>query len=148
MNFQNHVAKFMTTSGQTTTEYNSGQMALYFSLQLEELAEKLEVLGINRFAETVRNESMKMRSGHYKEFYDNMSMDSMVDMLDADIDLAWVSIGAAYSMGADVTDAIEEVARSNHDKFRDGVVKDASGKVVKPSDWSAPDLYTSLFGDA
>jgi predicted HAD superfamily Cof-like phosphohydrolase len=82
-------------------------------------------------------------------------------MLDADIDLSWVTIGSALSQGADVEGAVAEVARSNLAKLVkchctssgcaepccgscNGLglvaIKDANGKVRKPEGWVAPNI--------
>ncbi|MFZ9330710.1 MAG: hypothetical protein ACO24I_05425 [Candidatus Fonsibacter ubiquis] len=66
-------------------------------------------------------------------------------LLDADIDLAWVTIGSALSQGADVEGAAAEVSRANLDKFPNGVaIRDGNGKVVKPDGWKAPGLSTFI----
>jgi predicted HAD superfamily Cof-like phosphohydrolase len=63
------------------------------------------------------------------------------DLIDADFDLAWVSIGALISVSPEPERAIAHGTFTNLDKFRDGkCVKDANGKIQKPADWRAPDF--------
>lgn len=136
------VRRFTEAVGCTTDRFNVRQTALYIGLQLEEMAEKLEAIGYAGDALLVR--LMKGTSSQFK----SGSFDQLVEtcgdreaMLDADIDLAWVTIGSALSQGADVLGAMREVARANHDKIGpDGsVIKDENGKVRKPAGWRGPD---------
>lgn len=134
------VRRFTEAVGCTTDRFNARQTALYIGLQLEEMAEKLEAC---LQAETLLTNEIHNLSGMFKAGH----MDHRVEaanraaMLDADIDLAWVTIGSALSQGADVLGAMREVARANLDKFPGGVVtKDANGKVTKPDGWRAPDI--------
>lgn len=156
------VRQFTEAVGCTTNHYNVRQTALYIGLQLEEMAEKLEAMGFR--ADEMREYSAQFKSGEY---------DSLVEradrafMLDADIDLAWVTIGSAFSQGADVEGAAGEVARANLSKLVrckctnkwplnfDGAqdkdctecngrglvaIKDENGKVKKPEGWMAPNI--------
>lgn len=163
------VRRFTEAVGCTTDRFNVRQTALYIGLQLEEMAEKLEAVGFHR--ESIALTILKRLSGDFKEgaFDDGVLDGDRAAMLDADIDLAWVTVGAALSSGADVLGAMREVARANLDKLvgcdecespdkeireNDAVVcrardcngtgiialKDANGKVRKPEGWRAPDI--------
>lgn len=71
----------------------------------------------------------------------------LVELADAAADLAYVSLGALLHLfGEECTRAIwAEVHRSNMAKFPDGVcTRNASGKVVKPADWTPPDIVGVL----
>lgn len=154
------VRQFTEAVGCTTDRFNVRQTALYIGLQLEEMGEKLEACGCGLMAER-----LYMMSAGFKEgLYDiDVRHADRADMLDADIDLAWVTIGSALSQGADVLGAMREVARANLDKLvacdeqHLGIdrpladcpkcsgrlayaVKDANGKVTKPEGWRAPDI--------
>lgn len=137
----NAVKQFMINGKQDVDEYNSKQMALYFALQLEELAEKAEVLGLYKLSTLLEHYSMRGKNGEFKDYFDSLIQKKQrADLLDADIDLAWVSLGAAFSMGADVPEAVRKVVAANMDKFRNGYVTDDAGKIVKPVDWEPPNL--------
>lgn len=108
-------AHFMTACGQTVDEYNSKQFDLYCNLIREEVSELAEA----------------------KEDRDT------VECLDALIDILVVTIGAIHSMGADAHGAWNEVVRSNMSKIDPAtgkVIKRDDGKILKPANWSPPDL--------
>jgi predicted HAD superfamily Cof-like phosphohydrolase len=80
------------------------------------------------------------KSGVYD---DPVSDADQVQLLDADVDLAWVSIGGSKSMGADFDGAAAEVYRSNMSKTDPETGKmgrDANGKILKHPRYSPPDL--------
>jgi hypothetical protein len=97
-------------------EFNPRQLALYLGLQLEELAEKLEVLKFTHIITSLRIFSNDLKSGIWDYRFEDMSLKERAEILDADIDLAWVSLGAASSLNVDVASAIEEVSDSNMSK--------------------------------
>lgn len=133
----------MTIAGQLDDNrtFDTRQVALYIGLQLEEMAEKLEACGFNSASPAVT--LLHSTSSSFKKgLFDYMVMNANREaLLDADIDLAWVTIGGALSQGADVSAAAEEVSRANLAKFPGGVAtRDENGKVVKPKNWTGPDL--------
>lgn len=70
-----------------------------------------------------------------------------VEVLDALIDILVVTIGAIHSMGADGEGAWKEVMASNFAKIDSvtGLVrKREDGKILKPLNWSAPQLEQFL----
>ncbi len=78
------------------------------------------------------------------ELYDSITNE---DQLDAVIDLAWVALGYAYSMGADVENAIKEVERSNKSKINPEtgkLDKDENGKYTKGVNYTKPNLKPYL----
>ena len=134
------VRKFAEAAGHTTDEFNVRQTALYIGLQLEEMAEKLDAIfpDGSTIAECVKEMAIDFKDGEHDEF---VCLANREEMLDADVDLAWVTIGSMLSQGADVTGAMNEVVRSNMSKMVDGVMqKDANGKVIKGPDFSPPNL--------
>lgn len=133
------VRRFTEAAGCTTDRFNVRQTALYIGLQLEEMAEKLEACGLGLHAERLHRLAWGFKEGDHDG---DVHLGDRAAMLDADIDLAWVTVGAALSAGADVLGAMREVARANLDKIGpDGaVLKDANGKVQKPLGWRAPDV--------
>ncbi len=139
------VKKFMDAAECTTDSFNVRQIALYIGLQLEELAEKLEAVFTDASSEQVSTfiNAMEAHATMFKtgEFDDYVRRGNREEMLDADVDLAWVTIGSAYSQGADFIGAANEVARANLAKiWPDGTMhRDTNGKVIKPEGWTAPD---------
>lgn len=146
---QQAVQEFMTCGGMKTDEFDAGQACLYTGLQLEETAEKLEavltgcidpsvIATIDYHARMLRNLSVRFKQGLHRGDIMRANREAL---LDADIDLAWVALGAAYSTSCNTAGAIAEVARANLDKFPGGVVtKDVNGKISKPAGWRGPDL--------
>lgn len=140
--FFSDVQKFMTIAGQLDSDgFNARQTALYIGLQLEEMAEKLEACGFNSASPAVsllHNASADFKRGLFDAMVQRADKEAL---LDADIDLAWVTIGSALSQGANVEGAAAEVSRANLAKFPEGVaVRDDNGKVVKPEGWTGPNL--------
>ncbi len=159
--FVSDVRLFTEAVGCTTDCFNVRQTALYIGLQVEEMAEKLEsVFGSCPLVDSIHGIADDFKAGTYDGFVNAADRDAM---LDADIDLAWVTVGSAFSQGADVMGAMREVARANMAKLVDcderhiGIgtpisecpkckgtlyyaIKDDSGKVKKPADWLPPDL--------
>ena len=142
------VTKFTQIAGCTTDQFNVRQTALYIGLQLEEMAEKLEeIFGeCSPSAEYLGILSTNFKNGVFDAQVETVCLESI---LDADVDLAWVTIGSMLSQGADVLGAMKEVARANLDKFPCGVVtKDDNGKVKKPDGWRGPDLLPYVNGSS
>lgn len=150
------VQAFMRIGEQSVKGFNARQACLYTGLQLEEMAEKIEAImggcvtaesamGLRHLIETLKT--------HAKVFKEGMREGDILrsthkDLLDADFDLAWVSIGAMFSTSIDAIGAIEHGNYTNLDKFRGGkCVKDANGKIQKPADWQSPDFepFTDKF---
>lgn len=133
------VRRFTEAVGCTTDRFNVRQTALYIGLQLEELGEKLDACGLGFHAAHLHALGDMFKEGVFDE---GVGRVERAALLDADIDLAWVTIGSALSQGADVLGAMREVARANLDKIGpDGtVLKDENGKVRKPEGWRPPDL--------
>ena len=148
------VRKFAEAAGHTTGEFNVRQTALYIGLQLEEMAEKLESLlwifdhkihPLDAVTELMNEASYEFKKGNYDN---ELAKVNREEMLDADVDLAWVTIGSMLSQGVDVTGAMNEVVRSNMSKMVDGkMVKDANGKVIKGTDFSPPNLAPFIKND-
>jgi predicted HAD superfamily Cof-like phosphohydrolase len=146
---QTSVIEFMTATDQAVNKFDAKMITLYTGMQLEELSEKLQAIQGGCINEADRNHfkfvvdvleqlADEFKRGHH--LGDVLRCDYQ-QLLDADIDLAWVSLGAAFSTSIDAEGAIDEVARSNLDKAPGGrVTRDANGKVQKPEGWSPPNL--------
>lgn len=141
-----NVLAFMRAADQTTLQYNVRQIALYTGLQLEELGEKLEAIGMPSRGAELKALGMRFKTGVLDSFVETADRKAL---LDADIDLAWVTLGSAASQGANVAGACGEVSRANIDKIgEDGkVLKDENGKIQKPAGWPEPDLSDFINGE-
>ena len=107
--------KFMLVSGQDVDKYNEDQYTLYLNLIKEEFEELQEAVKDN----------------------------DRVEQLDAALDIITVCAGFLHSFGCDAEGAWNEVVRSNMSKINPEtgkVLKREDGKIIKPSDWSPPDL--------
>lgn len=85
----------------------------------------------------------KLMDEEYTEFLDACDANDEVEMLDACMDLIWVTLGYCHMKGYRVDAAWNEVARSNHakiDSVTGKVLKREDGKVLKPEGWTPPDL--------
>lgn len=159
MDIINEIKKFTAAAGVLDADADcTRNVALYIGLQCEELAEKLEVLnsfwvepnaGRELFLPHVFH-MLKDLSTCFKRGTLDARVEACLDrpelrvgFLDADLDLAWVSIGAALAMGANVEGGFAEVNRSNQAKINPAtgqMLKDENGKVMKPEGWKPPDL--------
>ena len=113
---------FMKAIDNTTDRFNWDQLSLYVKLIDEEWNELHEALEAQ--AEPDR-----------------------VETLDALVDLLVVTLGAIHSMGADSQGAWDEVMRTNFAKVDPAtgkVRRREDGKVLKPSDWTPPQLEKFL----
>lgn len=113
---------FMKAIDNTTDRFNWDQLSLYVKLIDEEWNELHDALEAQ--AEPDR-----------------------VETLDALVDLLVVTLGAIHSMGADSQGAWDEVMRTNFAKVDPAtgkVRRREDGKVLKPSDWTPPQLEKFL----
>lgn len=112
--------KFMLACDQSVKGFNEAQYKLYCDLIDEE---------------------------YNDEFKSALAANDRVEQLDALIDILVVTIGAIHSAGFDAEGAWKEVMRSNFAKIDSEtgkVRKREDGKVLKPSDWTPPDLKPFL----
>lgn len=161
--FVSKVKEFNEIAG-TKEILDARKVALYTALQLEELAEKIEALnkveaiagvhpdkGLGKLFTALEWHSRRFKEGEFDALVSKAceNADTREELLDADIDLAVVSLGGAISVGADVEGACHEVADNNLSKFPliDGVrtvLKDANGKVMKPEGYKPVSLEKFL----
>ncbi len=143
------VIDFMSTAGQTICKLNVRQACLYTGLQIEELAEKIDAIveGTITPSQRAHLEALSIMLHKYaKEFRDGMHEGDILrsnyaDLIDADFDLAWVSLGALVSTSPDPVGAVAHGTFTNLDKFVNGVaLKDGNGKVMKRPGWQQPDF--------
>lgn len=150
------VREFMRIGGQTIRGYNARQACLYTGLQFEELAEKVQVIADGCITPDSRDHMRELHAvlkQAANEFKAGLHQGDILrcthkDLIDADFDIAWVSIGALFSESIHPESAIAHGTFTNHDKFRGGVAqRDEQGKIQKPADWQRPDFepYTDKF---
>lgn len=149
----NAVRKFMIAAGQHPQRFRRDPRlaAFYTGMQLEELAEKLRVIfgpsmDLAKRIDAVAN-SFKL--GTFDHIIQEMMRDphDLAGMLDADLDLTWVSIASALAMGVDVERGWDEVVRSNHAKIgpEGQCIRDPeTGKILKPEGWKGPQLQGAI----
>ena len=93
--------------------------------------------------EANRNLYQKLIVEEFWEFMDGYKKGDKIEELDACMDMIWVILGYCHMRGFDVHGAWNEVARSNLDKIdrtTGKVIKNESGKVMKPEGWRPPEL--------
>ncbi len=140
---------FMQIGGQSTGKFNARQACLYTGLQLEEMAEKIDVIiggtltdqqrhGLYELSRTLKQFSAEFKQGLHEG--DILRCDH-AELIDADFDTAWVSIGSLISVSPNPEGAIQHGTFTNLAKFPGGVAtRDENGKIKKPADWKAPDF--------
>ena len=114
---RNDVRKFMTACGQNEIGYGN-QSDLYLNLIIEEFNELLDAYAVR----------------------------DMVEIADACADLKWVIEGLEHTLQLPQQNVWDEVARSNLAKIsEDGtVLRREDGKILKPADWTEPDIKSIL----
>lgn len=121
---------------------------LYASLVLEETKEMLEALECPSIATELRRAIGVLDGASYSIRKEPNDLDANpVALLDAALDLAWVSLCLARTLvGPNLGAAWSELHRSNVvDKQMDGkFIKDHNGKVMKPIGWKAPNFEQFL----
>lgn len=150
------VRQFMLIGGQSIQGFNVKQAGLYTGLQLEEIAEKLALIAAAEPDSTSRVQlgelvnhitvfALRFKQGYHQGA---VAFADRAELLDADIDLAWVALGGAFSTSTCAPAAFAEVARANLDKYPGGVVlRDANGKIKKPEGWQGPNLLPYVEAD-
>lgn len=141
-----NVQAFLSACDQSTVQYNPRQLGLYTGLQIEELAEKLEIIwgDQNPTVRGLHNLADQFKRGEFDPSFNGLNLAEKADLLDADMDLAWVSFGAAFSLGARVHMAWALLNSNNMAKL-DPVTGKArrhpeTGKVLKPVNHTPPDF--------
>lgn len=124
------------------------QIAFYTGMQLEEMGEKLDALGLAGAAQHLERLGAAFKTGeHDKDVSRALQGPNgpkvAKALLDGDIDILWVTVGGARAAGADVQGAYAAVGARNWGKqFEDGTFHrdPTTGKVLKPEGWTPPDL--------
>lgn len=147
------VPEFMDLGGQTTYRFNARQACLYTGLQCEELAEKIEAIMEGTITPAQRDHlgvlsnTLRMFSKEFKQglHEGDILRANHADLIDADFDLAWVSVAAVYSTSIAGHLAIAHGTHTNLAKFpvingERVCIKDENGKIKKPEGWQPPDF--------
>ena len=89
---------------------------------------------------------MDLITEEYHELQEAYKQQDVVEVADALADMVWVIMGMASTLGMDFNDIWEEVKRSNMSKFTNNIIiRDGkTGKILKPSTFSEPDLAPIL----
>lgn len=146
MDFVQKVTLFNKIAG-NANQFDARKLGLYIGLIAEEFCELLESIPLQSDTPSdkihaaighLSELSRESKSGVFDHLIENIDR---VEAIDAHADIAVVALGAAFVTGADVEGLCHNVADSNLSKFpvvngQHVVLKDASGKVVKP------DTYT------
>lgn len=105
--------------------------------------DKLRDLGVDLVVEEF-NELMVAIRATVMEAGD--SVDLLTDVADALADLHYVVAWVGNVWGLPMEEIFDEVQRSNMAKFPDGkVIRDpANGKILKPEDWTPPDIRSII----
>jgi len=135
------VRQFMQAADCSIDRHNPKQASLYMGLIAEEFAETLEASGHKIHAYALEAIAMQYKAHNGSDFA-NLTREQRAAMLDGCIDLAWVALGLAYSIGGDPECAALKVIKANLAKVGpDGkMLRDENGKVRKPEGWTAPDM--------
>ena len=152
MDFMERVANFnkvaqVVPPGKT---FNADRVGFYTGCQLEELAEKLEVLAAAQISQFDRNQLFgfagEMR-GWGKAFKQGAFQGAVLRadreaLLSEDIDVAVVTVGALCYQTLDFLQAAMAICDANDAKVVDGkVIRDPeTNKVLKPAGWTPANL--------
>lgn len=125
------------------TQPTESERLLRVRLILEEALEFAEACGVKvAFRDQFSNDLVIATDKNYETKIQGEF--DIVEYADALGDISYVSYGAANCAGIDMEPIEEEIHRSNIDKFRNGIVRDEHGKVVKPEGWTAPDIKSEI----
>lgn len=83
----------------------------------------------------------------YKELEEAVAAKDEVEILDACMDLLWVTIGLCHMKGYDIYGAWDELTENNFSKIdpvTGKVLRREDGKILKPESWTAPDFSPYL----
>lgn len=88
---------------------------------------------------------IKLMSSELSETIDAITENNLEKIADGLADLIYVVKGTAATYGIDLEPIFDEVHRSNMSKCTEGkLIKDSSGKVLKPDSYSPPDIKLCL----
>lgn len=95
--------------------------------------------GINSLGYNFGNWRVDFLMEEIAELTDALDRQDDVEILDALVDICYVSMGTAWLLGLPFEEAWKEVQRSNMEKVREASDR-SEFDVVKPEGWKAPDI--------
>lgn len=96
-------------------------------------------------SETERHLRKTLLQEEFNEYMEAERDNDIIEIADALADLIYIACGTAVSYGIPLDKVFEEVHRSNMAKLVDGkVLRREDGKVMKPSDWTPPNIKSIL----
>ena len=151
LDFLKRVARFNEQAQMPPPDgtFNADRVGFYTGCQLEELAEKIEVIGksaidhidtrlLQTLCQTLSHYGMRFKNGHFKGAVLRADREQL---LSEDIDVAVVTAGALCYQTPHFVDAALAICDANDQKWVNGVKRDeVTGKVLKPAGWTAADL--------
>lgn len=91
---------------------------------------------------------LKLIAEEIRELVVASEAQDLVEIADAAADIIYVVIGMCLEYGIPLAKVWDEVQRSNMAKAPNGVVsKRPDGKIIKPRDWTPPNITQALYGD-
>lgn len=137
--------------GQTTPpgRFNADRIGFYTGMQLEEMAEKITAIAagcvterdkemLATFAGVLDGWGHAFKRGEYQGAIVRSNRE---ELLDADIDIAVVTVGAMQYQTAQFIEAMSNVLMANALKCPGGKAEhDHNGKIQKPPGWKKPNL--------
>jgi predicted HAD superfamily Cof-like phosphohydrolase len=137
----NDVRQFMAAAEQITAPGQTGKQVGFCA---EEMVEGLQCLSPLLREPGLRIISKAFKAGLHADLVQECDQEELLDFF---LDLAYVAIGGAIAMGANVEGAWSEVQRANMgkvDPVTGKLMRDANGKVTKPAGWRPPNLKPFL----
>lgn len=137
----NDVRRFMAAADQITAP---AQTIKQIGFCAEELQEGLECMSPLFHVHGLHLLAISFKQGIHTLQAEECNQEELLDFF---LDLAFVALGGAIAMGANVEGAWKEVVRANMDKVDPAtgkLMRDANGKVKKPNGWTPPNLKPYL----
>lgn len=126
-------------------EPTEADLRVQIGVHVEEVAEFLDsLIGLNPDGATALTEARalmhqladRIKSGHY-----DVTIGNRKEALDAICDQIVTAVGVGHCAGMQTAEAISRVDESNWTKTVNGeFLRDANGKIVKPTTYCAPNL--------
>lgn len=147
---QQRVMQFMLKAGQdvpTTIIIPDEQTRLLrATLTMSEALEKIRAMGVdvNVSYPGVSRDHLPVTDNHLRFSINHERGVDLIELADGCADLSVVNQGDLIAFGIHDVELLEEVDRSNMDKFRGDAHRALNGKWIKPSDWQPPDIVGVL----
>jgi predicted HAD superfamily Cof-like phosphohydrolase len=98
----------------------------------------------------IRDLRIKLLKEEWEEYLEGEATNDLTEIADALADMVYIAYGTAVAYGKPLDKVFDEVHRSNMSKLGpDGKpIYREDGKVMKPANWSPPNINAALFGAA